>query len=61
MQAHFSHLPLPNADYQTDTKSVLDQAIRILQVCTQISSKICYAMTNRKKFVAQYLFVIKLI
>lgn len=37
MQAHFSHLPLPNSDYLTDTKSVLDQSIRILQVThTQI-------------------------
>lgn len=32
LQAHFSHLPLPNADFLTDTKSVLDQSIRILQV-----------------------------
>lgn len=32
MQAHFSHLPLPNSDYLTDTKSVLDQAIRVMQV-----------------------------
>lgn len=32
IQAHFSHLPLPNSDYLTDTKSVLDQSIRILQV-----------------------------
>lgn len=31
MQAHFSHLPLPNTDFHTDTKSVLDQSIRILQ------------------------------
>ncbi|KAL7033852.1 hypothetical protein ACKWTF_007745 [Chironomus riparius] len=31
MQAHFSHLPLPNTDFATDTKSVLDQSIRILQ------------------------------
>eukprot|EP00795_Rhopilema_esculentum_P017649 gene17649-9293_t len=30
-QAHFSRIPLPIADYLTDTKSVLDQAIRILQ------------------------------
>ncbi len=33
LQAHFSHSDLPIADYQTDTKSVLDQALRILQVC----------------------------
>ena len=32
LQAHFSHAPLPIADYATDTKSVLDQALRILQV-----------------------------
>ena len=33
-QAHFTRLPLPSSDYFTDTKSVLDQAIRILQVTT---------------------------
>ena len=32
LQAHFSQLPLPSTDYNTDTKSVLDQAIRVLQV-----------------------------
>lgn len=32
LQAHFSHSDLPIADYHTDTKSVLDQALRILQV-----------------------------
>lgn len=36
MQAHFSHLPLPNSDYLTDTKSVLDQAIRVLQAIIDI-------------------------
>ncbi|XP_013419499.1 activating signal cointegrator 1 complex subunit 3-like isoform X1 [Lingula anatina] len=30
-QAHFSQSTLPSTDYLTDTKSVLDQAIRILQ------------------------------
>lgn len=33
LQAHFSHLHLPCSDYYTDLKSVLDQSIRILQVC----------------------------
>lgn len=33
MQAHMSRLPLPNSDYGTDTKSVMDQSIRIIQVC----------------------------
>jgi hypothetical protein len=32
LQCHFGHLQLPCSDYFTDTKSVLDQAIRILQV-----------------------------
>lgn len=32
LQAHFCQLPLPSSDYLTDTKSVMDQAIRILQV-----------------------------
>ena len=32
LQAHFSEAKLPSSDYLTDTKSVLDQAIRILQV-----------------------------
>ncbi|KAG1665183.1 Activating signal cointegrator 1 complex subunit 3 [Nymphon striatum] len=31
LQAHFSHIQLPIHDYYTDLKSVLDQAIRILQ------------------------------
>ncbi|XP_076287780.1 activating signal cointegrator 1 complex subunit obelus [Lasioglossum baleicum] len=31
LQAHFSRLPVPCADYTTDLKSVLDQAIRIIQ------------------------------
>lgn len=32
LQAHFARLPLPCTDYITDLKSVLDQAIRIIQV-----------------------------
>lgn len=31
LQAHFGRLPLPIADYGTDTKSVLDQCVRVLQ------------------------------
>jgi activating signal cointegrator complex subunit 3 len=36
MQAHFSHLPLPNTDFGTDMKSVLDQSIRILQAMVDV-------------------------
>ena len=32
LQAHLSRCPLPSSDYLTDTKSVMDQAIRVLQV-----------------------------
>lgn len=32
LQAHFSHAQLPCSDYTTDTKTVLDSAIRICQV-----------------------------
>jgi activating signal cointegrator complex subunit 3 len=32
LQMHFSRLPMPISDYETDLKSVLDQAVRILQV-----------------------------
>ncbi|XP_059620784.1 activating signal cointegrator 1 complex subunit 3 [Phlebotomus argentipes] len=39
MQAHFGRLPLPNADYHTDTKSVLDQAIRILQAMIDVCAE----------------------
>jgi activating signal cointegrator complex subunit 3 len=35
LQAHLARAALPIADYVTDTKSVLDQAVRILQVCPQ--------------------------
>ncbi len=31
LQAHFSQAPLPMSDYVTDTKSVLDQCLRVLQ------------------------------
>lgn len=36
LQAHFSQLPLPSSDYHTDTKSVLDQAIRVLQAMLDV-------------------------
>ncbi|KAF7411272.1 hypothetical protein HZH66_000168 [Vespula vulgaris] len=36
LQAHFSRLPLPCTDYTTDLKSVLDQAIRIIQAMIDI-------------------------
>lgn len=32
LQAHFSHAQLPCSDYLTDTKTVLDNAIRLCQV-----------------------------
>ncbi|XP_071445378.1 activating signal cointegrator 1 complex subunit 3 [Hetaerina americana] len=38
-QAHFSRLVLPCADYYTDLKSVLDQAIRILQAMIDVCAE----------------------
>jgi len=37
LQAHFSRVPLPSADYHTDTKSVMDQVLRVLQVSVCVS------------------------
>ncbi len=37
LQAHFERCPLPITDYITDTKSVLDQSIRVLQGMIDIS------------------------
>ena len=39
LQAHFSRLPLPIADYYTDTKSVLDQAVRIIYGMVDITAQ----------------------
>jgi activating signal cointegrator complex subunit 3 len=37
LQAHFERCPLPITDFITDTKSVLDQSIRILQGMIDVS------------------------
>ncbi|XP_049885974.1 activating signal cointegrator 1 complex subunit 3 isoform X2 [Pectinophora gossypiella] len=39
LQAHMSRLILPNTDYLTDTKSVLDQTIRIIQAMIDTSAE----------------------
>ena len=36
LQSHFSRLTLPSADYLTDTKSVMDQALRVLQAMIDV-------------------------
>ena len=38
LQAHFGHTSLPISDYVSDTKSVLDQAIRILQAMVDVAA-----------------------
>lgn len=45
LQAHFSHLPLPISDYVTDLKSVLDQAVRILQAMVDVAADSGYLFT----------------
>ncbi|XP_039288255.1 activating signal cointegrator 1 complex subunit 3 isoform X1 [Nilaparvata lugens] len=39
LQAYFSRIPMPCTDYNTDLKSVLDQAIRILQAMIDVSAE----------------------
>ncbi|KAH3764158.1 activating signal cointegrator 1 complex subunit 3 [Pelomyxa schiedti] len=38
LQAHFSNIALPITDYITDTKSVLDQAVRIIQAIVDVAA-----------------------
>ncbi|KAM6995450.1 activating signal cointegrator 1 complex subunit 3 isoform 1-T2 [Tautogolabrus adspersus] len=38
LQAHFSHASLPCSDYNTDTKTVLDNAIRICQAILDVAA-----------------------
>lgn len=46
LQAHFSRVPLPCADYLTDLKSVLDQAIRILQAMIDVCAESAWLATT---------------
>lgn len=39
LQAHMSRLPLPIADYATDTKAVLDNALRLLQAMVDVATE----------------------
>ncbi|XP_068602904.1 activating signal cointegrator 1 complex subunit 3 [Brachionichthys hirsutus] len=38
LQAHFGHAPLPCSDYTTDTKTVLDNAIRVCQAMLDVAA-----------------------
>lgn len=46
LQAHFTRLELPISDYITDTKSVLDQSIRILQAMVDVSANSGWLQTS---------------
>ncbi|WAR07339.1 ASCC3-like protein [Mya arenaria] len=46
LQCHFGRLPLPSTDYNTDTKSVLDQAIRICQAMLDVSADQGWLVTS---------------
>jgi activating signal cointegrator complex subunit 3 len=39
LQCHFSHLPLPVSDYYTDTKSVLDQTLRVANAMIDVAAE----------------------
>lgn len=44
LQAHFSRAQLPCSDYGTDTKTVLDNTIRICQVSAHLCVCVCVLM-----------------
>lgn len=46
LQAHFSRIPLPITDYITDTKSVLDQSIRVVQCMIDVATHKGYLDTT---------------
>ena len=46
LQAHFSRLQLPCSDYYTDLKSVLDQAIRIIQAMIDVAAEAGWLATT---------------
>uniref|UniRef100_A0A672FSE4 Activating signal cointegrator 1 complex subunit 3 n=1 Tax=Salarias fasciatus TaxID=181472 RepID=A0A672FSE4_SALFA len=46
LQAHFSHAPLPCSDYTTDTKTVLDNAIRICQAMLDVAANEGWLVTS---------------
>ena len=46
LQAHFDRCPLPITDFVTDTKSVLDQSIRVLQGMIDLSAHKGYLETT---------------
>lgn len=54
LQCHFGQLPLPSTDYNTDTKSVLDQAIRILQVSPHVVSTVMCTCVIRCRILLVY-------
>jgi len=48
LQSHFSRLKLPITDYITDTKSVLDQAVRVVHGMVDISAASCTLTSTLK-------------
>lgn len=47
LQAHMSRLPLPMSDYITDTKTTLDQSLRILQAMIDVAADAGWLSTAR--------------
>ena len=48
IQSHFSRLQLPCSDYYTDLKSVLDQAVRIIQAMIDVAAEAGWLATTIK-------------
>jgi activating signal cointegrator complex subunit 3 len=64
IQCHLSNITLPISDYITDTKSVLDQAVRILQAIVDVSAdsgwlKTCLNSMNLMQMIIQGIWLSK--
>jgi activating signal cointegrator complex subunit 3 len=46
MQAHMGRLPLPISDYITDTKTALDNSLRVLQALCDAAADSGYLTTS---------------
>lgn len=57
LQAHFSRQTLPSSDYLTDTKSVLDQTMRVMQALLDVSGDQGWLVTTLNVIVLMQMVV----
>ena len=58
VQCHLSHIPMPISDYTTDTKSVLDQTLRVINSMVEVASEkklidVCLNLLNLMQMIVQ--------